>query len=246
MKGRSTTTNLVVITQFIAKSIDMQAQTDVVYTDFSKAFDRLDHSILLRKLKLLGLSSPFLMLFVSYLSNRKQYVVFNGFRSVEYLATSGVPQGSVLGPLLFNIFIDDIVTDLEVNCLLYADDLKFFDVVRDVGDCEKIQRNLDKISRWCLLNKLSLNTQKCNVMSFTLKSSTIVFNYTLEGTTLERPDIFRDLGVIYDKKLSFSKHIETIVCEAYRSYGFIARNSRDFVDLNTIKMLYNCVVSVQA
>lgn len=242
MKGRSTTTNLVVITQFIAKSIDMQAQTDVVYTDFSKAFDRLDHNILLKKLTLFGLSPALVMLFVSYLSRRKQYVVFGGFKSVEYLATSGVPQGSVLGPLLFNIFINDILTDLNVNCLLYADDLKIFEMVRSSEDCERIQRNLDKISNWCVLNKLPLNPQKCNVMSYTLKISTLDFNYTLEDTTLERPNTFRDLGVIFDKKLSFNNHIESIVCEACRSYGFIARNSREFRDINTVKMLYNSFV----
>lgn len=243
MKGRSTTTNLLCVTQFISESIDDQSQTDVIYTDFSKAFDRLDHTMLLKKLNDIGLSENLITLFRSYLSNRVQYVTFNGFKSVEYVATSGVPQGSVLGPLFFVIFINDIADELnEVNYLMYADDLKLFSRIYSTDDCIHLQESLNKINNWCTKFNLPLNPQKCNVMSFTRKSIPISYDYTINNNILHRPETLRDLGVIFDKTLAFNIHINTIVSEASKTYGFIVRNSREFSNLETLKMLYCCYV----
>lgn len=122
VKDRSTVTNLTCITQFIAESLDKNLQTDVIYTDLSKAFDTIDHVLLVDKLSVIGLSPDLVYLLQSYLTNRKQFVAVNGFISKCYDVTSGVPQGSVLGPLLFNVFINDVVSALDVHCLLFADD----------------------------------------------------------------------------------------------------------------------------
>ena len=100
----------------------------------------------------------------SYLSNRIQYVAYNGVKSVELFAPSGVPQGSVLGPLLFNVFINDITATIDVCCLLYADDLKIFNMITRIENCYRLQDNLDRLSFWCLDNTLPLNASKCNVM----------------------------------------------------------------------------------
>ena len=213
MKGRSTTTNLFCVTQYISESLDVHSQTDVVYTDFSKAFDRLDHRLLLDKLDKIGLSYSLLHLFKSYLTNRTQYVFLNGFKSIEFVATSGVPQGSILGPLLFNIFINDITDEIDLPCLLYADDLKVFTVVNNINDCLQLQACLNKVNNWCISNKLFLNVSKCNVLSFSLKSSSITFDYHLDNVILQRPSTFRDLGIIFGTKLSFTAHINTIISE---------------------------------
>lgn len=114
--------------------MDSGDQVDVIYTDFEKAFDKVNHLTLLSKLNYFGLSSPLVKLFSSYLHDRVQYVCYGGFSSSEFRAYSGVPQGSNLGPLLFTIFINDI-SDCIRNCeyLLYADDLKMF---RKVTVCQ--------------------------------------------------------------------------------------------------------------
>jgi Reverse transcriptase (RNA-dependent DNA polymerase) len=238
VKGRSTVTNLMSVTQHISNGLDLRKQTDVIYMDFSKAFDRLDHGILLQKLSTFGLSHQLLQLFVSYLQNRQQYVFYKGFKSVEYTATSGVPQGSILGPLLFNVFINDIIDVIDVNCLLYADDLKIFTYISSVDDCEKLSLSLMNVQKWCTENRLYLNITKCQVMSFSLKPNLLFYDYKIDETILHRPDIFVDLGVTFDSQLSFVPHINNAVTVALKAYGFIVRSSREFANLPTLKTLY--------
>ncbi|CAH1975592.1 unnamed protein product, partial [Acanthoscelides obtectus] len=242
MKGRSTVSNLMNFTQTIAENIDRGLQTDVVYTDFSKAFDRVDHRMLLHKLKSHGLSDPLIQLFKSYLTGRNQFVMFNGIRSSKYVANSGVPQGSNLGPLLFVIFVNDIVNAVGENCLLYADDLKMFCRVVDESDCDQLLENLVRLDAWCSQNNLSLNINKCYVMSYTLKKNPLLFDYTLSGSSIQRTSTLCDLGVTFDSQLTFVKHIDSKISEANRMYGFIVRNCRDFTQSTTLKLLYYAYV----
>ena len=242
MRNRSTTTNLFCITQFIAQNLDMNVQVDVIYTDFSKAFDRLDHGILLQRLGKIGLSPPLIDLFKSYLSNRTQFVECRGFTSQEFSVSSGVPQGSILGPLLFVIFINDIVEDLDVHFLLYADDIKIFCAINNRSDCLKLQNNLSKLDEWCVSHNLPLNAAKCNIVTFSRKISPICFNYILDNVTLNRLDSIKDLGVIFDNKLSFTLHVNEITKIAYKNLGFVIRNSQGFTDLQVIMLLFNAFV----
>lgn len=242
VKGRSTTTNLVCITQYLMETIDRRLQADVIYTDFSKAFDRLDHTILLRKLQYFGFSDNLISFFDSYLNHRKQFVTYGGVRSADYLATSGVPQGSILGPLLFALFINDIVDNLTCQCLLYADDLKLFSTIATESDCLRLQLNLDALHEWCVENRLDLNVSKCNVVSYTTKKSTITFNYSIDGTTLARPEVFKDLGVTFDKELTFIPHINDLISCCFKILGFILRTTRDFHDIIPLKTLFFSLV----
>lgn len=238
IKGRSTVTNLMCISQYITDAFDERLQVDVVYTDFSKAFDRLDHKLLLNKLDLIGLSASDVSFYASYLGGRMQYVETCGRASREFLVGSGVPQGSILGPLFFTIFINSIVRDLEVEVLLYADDLKIFTKIKDVNSCMRLQKALDTISYWCSRNCLPLNPAKCNIMTYTLKTNKIMFDYVIDGQILQRPEVFKDLGVTFDTKMSFVYHINDVVNKCYKSLGFIIRNTREFTNTDLIKLLF--------
>lgn len=242
MRGRSTATNLITISQAISESIDNHSQLDVIYTDFSKAFDRLDHGILLRKLDSFGFSVDLVMLFESYLVGRRQFVSLNGFNSVVFPTSSGVPQGTVLGPLLFNLFIDDIFKVITVSCLGYADDLKIYHQVTNFQDCQLLQSNLSSLDQWCLMNKLYLNVDKCLVMSFTKKTKPIVYKYCISGFPLDRPLFVKDLGVTFDSKLSFNMHINNITSNAYKMLGFLMRCSSDFRRNETFKVIFESYV----
>jgi hypothetical protein len=147
MKGRSTVTNLAVISQCLCEIVDREGQVDCIYTDFSKAFDRMNLSILLEKLDSFGFSGNLVNLMYSYLSGRQQCVV-NGFRSRAYWQSSGVPQGSVLGPLLFNLYVNDITAGIHSHCLLYADYLKIYRQIRSSVDCEQLQADLTTLDNW--------------------------------------------------------------------------------------------------
>jgi hypothetical protein len=235
---RSTISNLCCFTQFSAECIDERKQVDVIYTDFSKAFDRLDHNILLSKLHSFGFSASLLTFFKSYLTGRKQYVFYKGFKSKEIIPTSGVPQGSVLGPLFFSIFINDIVNGLSSLKLLFADDFKLYREISTISDCVLLQDDLLKLSRWCHENKLHLNLNKCTVMSITHKINIIEFEYRINNVKLARVQSVVDLGITFDNKLSFVPHINVVVAKAFQALGFIIRCSMHFRNIDTLKLLY--------
>ena len=157
IRGRSTISNLTCITQYLSNCLDNNLQVDVIYTDISKAFDRINHINLLCKLHQFGFSTPLLSLFTSYLHDRKLSVVYNNCKSTNYLQSSGVPQGSNLGPLLFLLYVDDITAHISnSHCLLYADDLKLYRVINCEEDCRLLQEDLNRVSRWGDNNDLLL------------------------------------------------------------------------------------------
>lgn len=236
---RSTVTNLAIFTQFVSHAIDESGQVDVIYTDFSKAFDRIDHTILFSKLSSWGLSSSLLSFMQSYFANREQFVSYNGFNSEPFIATSGVPQGSNLGPLLFLLFIDDITSIIDnSDKLLFADDLKIYKKITCSEDCLLLQNDINQVQRWCLSNRLHLNASKCKVVTFTKKHSSIENLYFIDGMPLSRLNSTKDLGVVFDSKLSFTDHIHLKVTEATKMIGFIIRNCKMFTNIKSLKILY--------
>lgn len=243
LKGRSTVTNLACFTQYVAKKVDDRIQVDVIYyTDFQKTFDQIDLNILIKKLKLLNISHELIMLFKSYLFNRQQFVEYMGHRSNVFIPSSGVPQGSNLGPLLFIIFINDIVNAIKSCVHIYADDMKVYRSILSTEDCQKLQADIESIVLWCHNNKLNLNIDKCKVMTYTNKSNSIEYTYKINETNINRCNKFKDLGILFDAQLNFCKHVELMVTKAFRTLGFIIRSCRDFSNLDSIKILYYAYV----
>lgn len=242
VRGKSTVTNLSKYTNFIANCLDDGTEVHAIYTDFSKAFDTVDHSILIHKLSTVGICESMLNWFKSYLTNRRTYVAFGGFKSDSFSPPSGVPQGSVLGPLLFNIFINDIGSDFKCNYLSFADDLKVYTAVKSNRDIVNLQHDLNRLNTWCSVNRLVLNTSKCKFLPFSNKLIPSQAHYSINGNTLERVNSMCDLGVIFDSKLKFSNHSDFITRKAYRTLGFIMRLTKHFTNINCITTLYNALV----
>ena len=136
------------------------------------------------------------------------------------------------------MYINDIVDAIDVHSLLFADDLKIYTVVNSFHDSLRLQKCLDRVYRWCLNNNLMINKTKCYAMSFTKKEKPIIYRYSIDNTVLTRPEVIRDLGVVFDSKLSFSQHIQAITESAFKSLGFVIRNGREFGDIETLKLLY--------
>ena len=240
---RSIDTNLVTFTEFVVESMDDRTQVDVVYTDFSKAFDKISHPLLMVQLAEVGVCA-FLRRWVwSYISGRTQSVVVNGFSSDQFSVTSGVPQGSHLGPLLFIIYINNIINCIKnSNFLLYADDLKIFCKIRNLDDCRRLQCDLDSLADYCRNSSLFLNLDKCVAISFTRNKNVYEYNYTLDTNTLKSVQEIRDLGVLMDSKMIFDLHSEKIINSCNRMLGFILRNGRNFENPKTLLSLYYAFV----
>lgn len=246
VKRKSTLTNLMIFTGHLFENMDKRVQIDAVYTDFQKAFDRVDHEILLSKLAYNGIRGNLLRWFSSYIDNRSQRVVINGYHSGNVTATSGVPQGSILGPLLFILYINDIKNCfLNSDFLLYADDLKVFMPILNVNDCYLLQADLDRLTEYCQSNKLKLSIPKCNFITFTKNKRLIDFQYHLCNTRLMKVFSLRDLGVFLDHKLHLDMHVDKIINKAFRMYGFVMRATSEFSKPLTYMYLYNSLIRPQ-
>ena len=227
----------------MAKSLDKRIQVDVVYTDFEKAFDKVCHKLLLKKLSSFGLSDGLTHLFESYLCDRRQFVIYGGCLSREYFTTSGVPQGSNLGPLLFLLFINDINTAIRNSqFLLYADDLKLIKNIQSVADFHSLQRDLDSLWRWASFNRLPLSVGKCQIMSFSRSRSPSEFSYCLGGNLLARKTFVKDLGVIFESEWKFSLHIDDVCARSSKMLGFVMRNAHYFDNPSVMRVLYDTLV----
>jgi hypothetical protein len=241
--NRSITSNLLNFCEEIHNNFQAGKQLDVVYTDFSKAFDRVDHMILLKKLHLFGLSNNLVNFFFTYLVGRRQYVSYMGCKSVEFLIRSGVPQGSNLGPLFFIIFINDIELYLSKSkVLLYADDMKIYKSISNKQDAIDFQNDISNLIVWSQINKLEFNFSKCSVITFSRKRVPLIFNYSMSNIHLVRLNKIRDLGVTLDSELIFKDHIFDTASKAAQMLGFILRTSRVFNNIHTIKLLYRSLV----
>lgn len=243
MPNRSVETNLAAFTDFVGSKLGSKQQVDAIYFDFKKAFDLVNHSLLVEKLAIYGLSIPLCDWFKNYLSDRWNLVTYGGVKSTPYCSTTGVPQGSNLSPLLFNIFVNDISACISHSDILqFADDVKLFRAITDISDCDKLQQDIAALAGWCKQNSLVLNPIKTKMISFSRKHSRITFDYTLEKCLVERVLVVRDLGVFLDSELKFSEHVTSLTNACYRTLGAITRMTRNFKTYSCFLYLYQSLI----
>jgi len=238
----SVITNLLESTCDWIKILDSHQCVDITYIDLSKAFDSVVHSKLISKLSSFGIQGSLLSWINNYLSDRRQTTAIENYFSTVTPILSGVPQGSVLGPLLFNIFINDLpFYIMEHHGLsspplrLFADDIKTYRTVNCLQDALTLQSFLNSISAWCKDSQLKINVQKCFVLH--LGPSNNHFVYGFDGVIIPTTELMKDLGVYIEPNLSFSRHI-AIMCAKARvrcSLFFKCFISRDIF---TMKLFY--------
>ena len=199
---------------------------DTVYLDFSKAFDKVDHSIIITKLQSLGIGGKLIKWIYSFLCGREQIVIVNGEKSNKVLVKSGVPQGSVIGPLIFILMIGDIDSDIKYSFLSsFADDTRLLKVIEDTIDTFKLQHDLNVVYKWAETNKMKLNGKKFEQLSFGINTQTM--NHSLyfddQGNKIVSKDAVRDLGVTMDVDGTFTTHINKLVSKVNELSGWILR-----------------------
>ena len=168
-KGLSCETQLVEAIDDWAYNINSQYQTDVIFLDFSKAFDKVSHTKLLHKLKYYGITGQTHSWIRAFLSSRYQSVCVNGTSSPPTSVLSGVPQGSVLGPVLFLLYINDISEGISSSIRLFADDCVLYRQTQTRDDLNKLQQDLTTLAEWAKLWDMSFNVKKCAHMCISLK-----------------------------------------------------------------------------
>ena len=226
-RRRSCESQLLITAHDLASILDDHAQVDVAVLDFAKAFDKVPHQRLIDKLKYYNLHPSVVGWTKSFLSDRTQSVVVDGHTSAEAPVLSGVPQGTVMGPLLFLIFINDIANNVDSKIRLFADDCLLYKKIATTEDCNLLQKDLDTLVEWSKTWGMAFNVKKCNVLSITNKTKNRVVNeYQMENQPIKTIDSTPYLGVIINKKLQWSEHIDKITSAANRMLGFLTRTMR--------------------
>ena len=216
-----------------------------IFIDLSKAFDTIDHKILLFKLRYYGITGKSFSLIENYLTNRQQYTFFDDTRSSFSSIKTGVPQGSILGPLFFIIYVNDLRMALKnFHPVMYADDttlsasLRAFDCTGQDRD-SRINAELQNLSKWLKLNKLSLNADKTKAMLFhTIQKTVTLPKINIDGSDIEFVDAFDYLGIVIDKNLSWNDHIARVSLKVSKVLGVMSR-MKNILPKEVLLILYN-------
>ena len=241
INGRSTMLQLLHVMEKWSAELDEGNNITVAYLDFQKAFDTVPHRRLLLKLKTYGIQGNCLSWIEDFLSSRYQTVTINGEKSQPRDVTSGIPQGSVLGPTLFTIFINELPSIVESLVYLFADDTKIFRKMTVPSDSDDLQQDLNTLHEWTDTWLLRFHPGKCKIMNIGPKDISSTYTLPNSTTSLLETTNEKDLGVIIDSKLTFRQHMTEKVKTANKMLGIIRRSFSNLTPTN-LKKLYTAMV----
>ena len=242
VKGRSTSLQLLKVLEEWTQILDRGGGIDCIYCDFQKAFDKVPYRRLMAKIWSYGIRGKLYQWIETFLANRKQHVAVNGQKSSKNLVLSGVPQGSVLGPLLFVIFINDLPAAVENEAWMFADDTKIYQEVNCKEDGESLQNDFYRLEDWSKKWLLPFHPKKAKILKFGRAKKLEREYYAERGKLLptSSDNTETDLGVTFDTDLKFEKHIVNKVNKANRLVGLIKRTFQ--LDVLKFRFLFRGIV----
>ena len=233
--GRSCTTQLLHVLDYFTQHLDNGNSVDVIYLDFQKAFDSVPHQHLIQKLSSFGVHGKILQWIKDFLRDRTQQVILNGQKSSSIPVTSGVPQGSVLGPLLFMMFVNDIPSIVLSPTFMFADDTKIFHFIRNRDDHASLQTVLyDWSVRW----QLKFNIFKCKHVHFGPLAVHQFVSYYLNGIEIDSVESQKDLGILFDHQLKFHLQTTDVAAKANHLLGDVSIISIQICWLNYLLLWF--------
>ena len=218
-------TQLLLTIQDLASTINVMGETDVILLDFSKAFDKVPHLRLLSKIRYYGIQNNLNTWISSFLEGRNQQELLDGSSSTPSPVESGVPQGSVLGPLLFLLYINDLPKYISPESIarLFADDCVLYRRINSEEDAYKLQKDLDGLQKWERDWLMEFHPQKCQTMHNTNKRKPMSVPYNIHGHVLEEVDTAKYLWVNIHKQLNWNHHISSVTKKANNTRSFLQR-----------------------
>jgi hypothetical protein len=244
MPKLSTVTNLLEYVDIVSNGLNHGNSVDVIYLDFAKAFDRVPHQRLILKLRSIGITGPLLSWCESFLQNRKQRVVMGEYVGEWKDIFSGVPQGSVIGPLFFVIYLNDLILSLSITAKVYADDSKLISINNKNDNTQQLimQENLNLIYEWTVDWKVFLNELKCMVLHLgTLRQLENKYKYYINGTEVMETLVEKDLGIMVTGDLQWDRHIVKL-CSSVNFYAKLVFKSFDFKSVSIIRSIYTSLI----
>ena len=243
--NHSTSTTLIDVTDHILSNMNEGKVTGAIFLDLKKAFDTVSHRLLLKKLHSYGITGHTLQWFESYLKNRSQAVNINSTLSDFKDINIGIPQGSILGPLLFIVFVNSLPDSVKCKCVMYADDTTLLTSSSDPVTLEfELKQNLDMVANWFKSNQLTLNIKKTKLMMFGTWQNLSKFkniSLTYDDNDIEIVDKFKYLGVVFDPHLSWSEHVNHMSSNISKRIGVI-RRIKHYLPCSTVNLLAKAMV----
>ena len=250
--GKSCGTQLIGFCDSLALSLNQSIRTDVIYFDFAKAFDSVSHDIILHKLKYQFSIDGLLLKFITnYLKDRSQAVVLGGATSSSKSVSSGVPQGSILGPTLFVLFLNDITNGIndKTNILMYADDTKIWREINHEVDHHILQKDIDYLYDWALKNKMKFHPSKCKVLMVNRSKLPFLnilpfvqFHYSMGDDLIDYCEVEKDLGIHINGSLNFTYHSDMLYSKASQRFGLLKRTCNFVKNTDRKRALYLTMV----